>query len=340
MVGAVIVKDGKIVGEGWHQEPGEPHAEILAIRDAGERSRGAHLYVNLEPCCHFGRTPPCVHSIATAGIMRVVAACGDPNPEIDGKGFETLREAGIEVTVGLLEERAKELNRAFLCFVKSGFPYVTLKLASTLDGRIATHSGESKWITGETSRRSVHRLRAQADAVLVGVGTVLKDDPQLTVRGPGRVNQPVRIVLDPALKTPVEARLVKGADDGRTLIVVGKSVPEDRLEPLAEKGVRFIKLPTDKGWFSWAQLSRGLVAQDIIHLMIEGGGRTAAWFVRQKSVQRFEIYLAPVLLGEEGVPSMASLDIGSLVDAPSFSIVRSRRLGNDIHITADVKVST
>jgi diaminohydroxyphosphoribosylaminopyrimidine deaminase/5-amino-6-(5-phosphoribosylamino)uracil reductase len=336
MVGAVIVKDRKIIGEGWHQKPGEPHAEILAIRNAGERSRGAHLYVNLEPCGHFGRTPPCVHSIAEAGIIRVVAACSDPNPEVDGKGFEILREAGIKVTVGLLEERAKELNRAFFHFVKSGFPYVTLKLASTLDGRIATHSGESKWITGETSRRSVHRLRAQADAVLVGVGTVLKDDPQLTVRGTGSVNQPERIILDPLLGTPLEARLVRNADDGRTLIVVGKDVSENRMKPFTEKGVRFIKLTIEKGRFSWAQLSSGLVTQGVIHIMVEGGGKTAAWFIKQKCVQRFEIYLAPILLGEEGVPSMGSLDVRSLIEAPSFSISRSRRLGKDIHITADV----
>ncbi len=340
MVGAVIVKDGKIVGEGWHQEPGELHAEILAIRDAGERSRGAHLYVNLEPCCHFGRTPPCVHSIAEAGIMRVVAACADPNPEVDGKGFEILKEAGIEVTVGLLEERAEELNRAFLYFVKSGFPYVTLKLASTLDGRIATHSGESRWITGERSRRSVHRLRARADAVLVGVETVLKDDPQLTVRGAGSGNQPGRIILDPSLRTPLEARLVEKAGDGRTLIVVGNDVSESRLEPYTEKGVRLIKLPIERGRFSWDQLSRGLVTQGIIHIMVEGGGRTAAWFVKQKCVQRFELYLAAVLLGEEGVPSVGSLNVRSLTEAPSFRIVRTRRLGNDIHVTADVNVST
>jgi diaminohydroxyphosphoribosylaminopyrimidine deaminase/5-amino-6-(5-phosphoribosylamino)uracil reductase len=336
LVGAVIVKDGKTVGEGWHQKPGTPHAEILAIRNAGTRAKGAHLYVNLEPCSHFGRTPPCVDAIARAGIVRIVAGCGDPNPEVNGKGFEILRKAGLEVNVGLFEERAKELNRAFLHFVENGTPFVTLKLASTLDGRIATRSGESRWITGERSRRSVHRLRAQADAVLTGVGTVLKDDPRLTVRVSGTANQPVRIVLDPSLKTPVESNLVKGADDGRTLIVVGNGVPEHQIVPMAERGVRFIRLPVGKGWFSRAQLSEALVEQGIIHLMVEGGGRTAAWFVRQRSVQRFEIYFAPILLGEEGMPSMGSLEVGSLADAPSFSIVRSRRLGEDLHITADV----
>ncbi|TNF47329.1 bifunctional diaminohydroxyphosphoribosylaminopyrimidine deaminase/5-amino-6-(5-phosphoribosylamino)uracil reductase RibD [bacterium] len=335
MVGAVIVKDGKIVGEGWHQQPGEPHAEILAIRDAGEDSRGGHLYLNLEPCSHFGRTPPCVHSIAEAGIIRVVAACGDPNPEVDGKGFQILREEGIEVTVGLLEEKAKELNRAFLYFTKSGFPYVTLKLASTLDGRIATRRGESRWITGETSRKSVHRLRAQADAVLVGVGTVLKDDPQLNVRGKVSGNQPKRVVLDPSLKTPLKARLVEKAADGRTLIVVGKDVSENRLKPYINKGVQLIRLPVKQGHFSWTQLSRSLVTQGVIHIMVEGGGKTAAWFIKEKNTQRFEIYLAAILLGEEGVPSMGSLNVRSLAEAPSFKILRSRRLGEDIHITAD-----
>jgi len=339
LVGAVIVNNGKTVGEGWHRKPGTPHAEIIAIQQAGERSRGADLFVNLEPCSHYGRTPPCVHAIVEAGIVRVVAACGDPNPEVDGKGFKILQQAGVEVKVGLHEERAKELNRAFLHFVKSGKPYVTLKLASTLDGRIATRSGESKWITGESSRRSVHRLRSQVDAVLTGVGTVLKDDPRLTARLPGSPGQPVRVVLDPALKTPVEAKLVQEADDGRTLIVVGKDVPEERLGPLAEKGVRFVRLPSDEGGFSWTGLSGSLVDQGILHLLVEGGGRTAAWFVRENCVQRFELYLAPLLLGEEGIPSMGSLGIGSLVQAPSFSIVRSRRLGEDIHITADVNVS-
>lgn len=335
MVGAVIVKDGKTVGEGWHRKPGTPHAEILALSDAGQMSRGSDLYINLEPCSHFGRTPPCAHAIARSGIVRVVAACGDPNPEIDGKGFQILREAGINVVVGLLEERARELNRAFFHFVKRGAPYVTLKLASTLDGRIATRSGESKWITGEESRRSVHRLRAQADAVLAGVGTVLKDDPRLTVRVPGNTNQPVRIVLDPALKTPVGARLVAEAHDGRTLIVVGQNVPRERLERFSERGVGFIKLHAEKGLFPWEQLSESLVSRGLIHLMVEGGGRTAAWFVRHGCVQRFEIYLAPVLLGEEGVPSMGSLSVDALSQAPSFTIVRTRRLGVDLHVTAD-----
>jgi diaminohydroxyphosphoribosylaminopyrimidine deaminase/5-amino-6-(5-phosphoribosylamino)uracil reductase len=340
LVGAVIVKDGKAVGEGWHQKPGTPHAEILAIRNAGAGVKGAHLYVNLEPCSHFGRTPPCVDAIVRAGIIRVVAGCRDPNPEVNGKGFEILRKAGIEVNVGLFEERAKELNRAFFHFVENGTPFVTLKLASTLDGRIATRIGESRWITGERSRRSVHRLRAQADAVLTGVGTVLKDDPRLTVRVSGTANQPVRVVLDPSLKTPMESNLVKGADDGRTMIVVGNDVPEHKIGPLAERGVQFIRLPVEKGWFSRVQLSQVLVEQGIIHLMVEGGGRTAAWFVRQRSVQRFEIYFAPILLGEESIPSMGSLGVSSLADAPSFSIVRTRRLGEDLHISADVVSET
>ena len=225
MVGAVIVKNGKVVGEGWHRRAGEPHAEVLAIEKAGELARGATLYVNLEPCSHHGRTGPCTEAVIGAGIVKVVSCTEDPHHLVAGKGFRRLRENGVETVVGEGREKALELNRAFFHYVLKGTPFVTLKLASTLDGRIAASDGSSKWITGEKARAAVHKMRSASDAVLVGIGTVLADNPRLTVRSAGRSGgmefvkgrrpQPLRVVLDPTLRTPVASWLIQQAQDGK-----------------------------------------------------------------------------------------------------------------------------
>lgn len=335
MVGAVLVRGGSVVGEGWHRLPGKPHAEILAIDRAGSRTRGATLYVNLEPCSHYGRTPPCTDRIIQAGISRLVAGCRDPNPDVNGKGFEILRRAGIEVSEGLLGEESHEINRAFFYYVANALPYVTLKTALTLDGRIATSGGQSRWITGKESRKAAHRLRSRADAVLVGVGTVLADDPELTVRAVRSKVQPWRIVLDPSLKTPFTAKVVARGEDGRTMIVVDEKVAEKRAKAFNNMGIRLVKLPIANGLFSWPSLGRRLVEKGIIHLMVEGGGKTAAWFVKEDAICRIEAFIAPILVGSEGISAMGPLALEALGDAPRFDIVRCRRVGGDVRITAD-----
>lgn len=337
MVGAVVVAGGKTVGEGWHQKPGEPHAEAIALDEAGRKSRGGTLFVNLEPCDHTGRTPPCTQAIIKAGIARVFAACADPHSLVDGKGFDTLRKAGIEVNVGTLQREAEELNRAFFNFSRKGRPYVTLKLAATLDGRIAGPSGDSKWITGEKARRAVHRLRAQADAVMVGVGTVVSDDPMLTVRGVRRKIQPYRIILDPSLRTPPGSSVVKENSDGSTLLVTGDGVPAERRRVMEKRGVRLIAVPLSKGVIPWSDLADALVKMGILHVLVEGGGKTAAWLLRERAVNRVELFMAPRITGSSGVPAVGDMGVASLQESLCLSILNVRRIGGDVRITADIK---
>lgn len=337
MVGAVVVADGRIVGEGWHREPGGRHAEVLALEEAGSAARGATLFVNLEPCDHMGRTPPCTGAIIEAGIARVFAAIRDPHSLVDGRGFETLREAGIEVDTGTMAQEAEELNRAFFHFHRMETPYVTLKLASTLDGRIADPAGDSRWITGEKARKAVHRLRAEVDAVMVGVGTVLADDPMLTVRGVRRKAQPHRIVLDPALRTPSASTIVNENPHDTTLLVIGEDVPQERCRVLEEKGVSMLRLPLVKGIFPWSTIARSLTGMGVLHVLVEGGGKTAAWILKEGAVNRVELFLAPKLIGASGIPSVGDMDLTSLGSAARLSLHRVSRIGEDVRITADVK---
>jgi len=337
MVGAVVVADDRIVGEGWHRRPGEPHAEALALAEAGSAARGGALFVNLEPCDHTGRTPPCTRAIIDAGIVDVFAACLDPHSLVDGKGFDTLREACVRVTTGTLSREAEELNRAFFHFSREGTPYVTLKLASTLDGRIAAPDGDSKWITGEKARKAVHRLRAQVDAVLVGVGTVIADDPRLTARGEGRKVQPVRVVLDPTLKTSPGSIIVRENASGSTLLVIGEDVPQDRCKAFEDRGVRLIRLPVENGIIPWSTLAGSLTEMGVLHVLAEGGGRTAAWMLKEGAVNRLELFLAPRILGASGVPVVGDMGVISLKEAACLSFHRIRRVGEDVQITADVK---
>lgn len=337
MVGAVVVVDGRIVGEGWHRRPGEPHAEALALKEAGSDARGGALFVNLEPCDHTGRTPPCTQAIIDAGVAQVFAAGLDPHSLVDGKGFETLREAGVGVNTGTLGREAEELNRAFFHFSRERTPYVTLKLASTLDGRIAAPDGDSKWITGEKARKVVHRLRAEVDAVLVGVGTVISDDPRLTARGVGRKIQPVKAVLDPTLRTPQSSILVRENSAGSTLLVIGDDVPRDRCKIFEDRGVRLLRLPVEKGVIPWSTLAGSLVEMGVLHVLVEGGGRTAARMLKEGAVNRLELFLASRVLGSSGIPVVGDLGVTSLKEAAAMSFRRIRRIGEDIQITADVK---
>ncbi|RKY57306.1 MAG: bifunctional diaminohydroxyphosphoribosylaminopyrimidine deaminase/5-amino-6-(5-phosphoribosylamino)uracil reductase RibD [Candidatus Latescibacterota bacterium] len=331
MVGALVVRDGKVVGRGWHRRPGEPHAEVVALREAGDSARGATMYVTLEPCVHYGRTPPCVDRILEAGVSRVICATVDPNPLVDGRGIGKLRDAGVEVEVGVLEDEAKELNRAYFKYITTGRPFVTLKWAQTLDGRIATSSGDSRWITGEGARKHAHRLRAEADAVVVGVGTVLADDPQLTVRlTKGR--DPLRVVLDSELRTPPTAKVLSG---GRAVLATTERASPERRKVLEEAGAEVWVLPERDGRVDLEALLAKLAGEGRISVLVEGGREVLTSFLRRGMCDRIVIFLAPKLLGE-GIDALGDLGIDRISDALSLRILRTRRFGEDICLEADI----
>lgn len=331
MVGALVVEGGKVLGSGWHRRPGEPHAEVIALNEAGDSARGATMYVTLEPCAHYGRTPPCVERILEAGISRLVCATVDPNPLVDGRGIARLKEAGVEVEVGVSEEEARELNRAYFKYVTTGRPFVTLKWAQTLDGRIATRSGDSRWITGEGARRYAHRLRAEADAVVVGVGTVLSDDPQLTVRL-ARGRNPLKVVLDSRLRTPPTAKVLSG---GKVVLATTELASSESRKALEEAGARVWVLPEREGRVDIEALLVKLAGEGKISVLVEGGREVLTSFLRRGTCDRIVVLLAPKLLGE-GTDALGDLGIERISDALSLRILRMRRFGGDICLEADV----
>ncbi|NLW25443.1 MAG: bifunctional diaminohydroxyphosphoribosylaminopyrimidine deaminase/5-amino-6-(5-phosphoribosylamino)uracil reductase RibD [Clostridia bacterium] len=302
MVGAVIVKDGQIVGKGYHLKAGTFHAEIHALREAGEKAKGATMYVNLEPCSHFGRTPPCTDAIINAGISRVFVAMEDPNPLVGGRGIKKLAEAGIEVKVGLLEEEAKKLNEIFIKYITTKTPFVLLKMAMTLDGKIASRTGHSKWITGEAAREKVHYLRNYYDAVLVGVNTVFKDNPSLTCRIlAGR--DPIRIILDSRARTPVEAQVIIQDSAAPTYIVVTDRAPYDRVESLRATKARVIQVPADEqGRVSLKDLMVKLGEMEITGVLVEGGAEVAASFLEAGLVDKMLTFISPKIVGGRTAP--------------------------------------
>ncbi|MGH7252194.1 MAG: bifunctional diaminohydroxyphosphoribosylaminopyrimidine deaminase/5-amino-6-(5-phosphoribosylamino)uracil reductase RibD [Nitrospiraceae bacterium] len=308
MVGALVVSGRRIVGEGYHRKPGGPHAEVLALRSAGRRARGATLYVTLEPCHHTSkRTPPCVPTIIESGVRRVVVAMRDPNPLVSGGGVSRLRRAGIRVTVGCLREEAERLNEMYGHWMRTGLPFVIMKAAMTLDGKIAAASGESRWITGEAARRHAHRLRSQVDAVMVGIGTVLRDDPQLTVRLAARrsraprLRQPLRVVVDSTLRiSPAAHALSPGAPTapGSGVVVATTArAPRTRIERLRAKGVPVVVLPAHRGRVSLRACLTRLGRMSITSLLLEGGSELNASALRAGLVNRVLFYVAPMLLG-------------------------------------------
>ncbi len=304
-VGAVIVKEGRILGEGWHQGPGHPHAEVIALEQAGEAARGADMYVTLEPCDHYGRTPPCSLAIIRAGIARVFYATADPNPIASG-GAHRMEAAGIEVHRGLAEDEAREINRFFFHFIRTGRPYVIAKFAASLDGKIATRTGESQWITGPLARARAHELRSQVDAILVGAGTVLADDPRLTVRdatGRPASRQPLRVVLDTRGRIPMNARILQPTLPGHTLVATTASMPEARRQALAPLGVEILVLPADaQGWVSWPHLLDALGKRQITSLMVEGGSQVLGSCFQAGVVQEVWAFLAPMIIGGDQAP--------------------------------------
>lgn len=346
MVGAVLVRRGLVIGEGWHRRAGGPHAEIEALQQArrlGHEPAGATLYVTLEPCSTHGRTPPCTEALIASRIRRVVVGAADPNPRHAGRGFEFLRRAGLEVESGLLADECERLNETFNHWIVTRTPFVTLKAAMTLDGKLATVAGESKWITGERSRALGMRLRRGADAILVGVNTVLADDPSLTARpGPGEGRALAsgrlrRVILDSRARTPTKARVVTDASRHLTILVCARAAPARRVTAL-QRVVRVMAAPADRnGRVDLPWLMRALGAEDITHLLVEGGSEVAASFVEARLVQRVALFYAPMVIGGKAAPrAVGGAGARSWDEVPGLDEVQWRRLGPDLFLTARV----
>jgi diaminohydroxyphosphoribosylaminopyrimidine deaminase/5-amino-6-(5-phosphoribosylamino)uracil reductase len=343
MVGAVVVAGGRIVGQGYHRRAGGPHAEVFALRQAGRRAAGATLYVTLEPCCHTNkRTPPCAPLVEESGVRRVVVAQLDPNPLVSGRGIRRLRRAGLRVDTGCCAEEARDLNRVYSHWMKTGRPFVTLKAGMTLDGKIATASGESRWITGESARRNAHRLRSETDAVVVGVGTVLTDDPMLTARRseppPALASrQPIRIVLDSRLRISAKARVLSRLQDAHTLVATTRMAPPRKITQLRRAGVDVLVLPSRDRRVSLNHFCRQLGRIGIRTLLVEGGSTVNAAFLRSGLIDRIVLYVAPLLLGGDDAKGfLGGTAPKHLRNSVPLDAVTIRRTGHDMVIEADI----
>jgi len=339
MVGAVIVKDGTVVGKGYHKAVGEAHAEVNAIDDAKILAAGGTLYVTLEPCNHTGRTPPCTLKIIEAGIKRVVVAMKDPNPDVKGGGIDYLRLNGIEVTLGICEDEAKKLNEAFIKYVETRLPFVTLKCAATLDGRIATRTGDARWVSGEESRRYVHKIRHAVDAIMVGLNTVKVDDPSLTTRLDDMNGlDPVRIILDTNLSISEEAMVLQLDSDSDTIIITCNSVSEDKKRRIEKKGVKVIEAPVKDGLIDLASLMVHLGALEITSLLIEGGSRVNASALSAGIVDKVIFFYAPKILGgDDGIPMCMGPGPDLMKQCIPVKNINVHRFGDDIMIEGYIK---
>jgi diaminohydroxyphosphoribosylaminopyrimidine deaminase/5-amino-6-(5-phosphoribosylamino)uracil reductase len=328
MVGAVVVKNGEIVGEGYHPRAGEPHAEVFALRDAGEAARGAVMYVTLEPCRHQGRTPPCTRAIIEAGVSEVHAAMVDPDPKVAGKGIEELRSAGIMVHCPLCEDASRRLNEAYIKHRTTGMPFVILKSAMSLDGRIATRTGDSKWITNERSRAYSHRLRSRVDAILVGAATARTDDPQLTARLGRRVFRPIRVVITETGDLPDDLAMLCG--DGECLVACPPSAEAESLRKLERAGARILTLSLSGGRASMADLMRQLGEMGCPSVMIEGGGEVAASALAERVVDKVVFFYAPKIIGgREAVPAVGGEGAANVASSIKLDRITLRRFGED-----------
>ncbi len=338
-VGCVIVADGEIVGRGYHRAAGLAHAEVDALADAGERALGATAYVTLEPCNHHGRTPPCTDALLAAGIRRVVIGVEDPNPHVLGRGADRLRAAGLEVVMGVEREAADALIASWRTWVLRGLPTVVMKVGMSLDGRIATRTRASRWITGEASRRDAHHLRARADAVLVGVGTVLTDDPMLTPREvdvPGAI--PARVVLDTRLRTPLTSALVLTAHDAPVWILHAEDAPASRVQALRARGVETIAVSLDHERIGMREAMRALGARGVGEVLVEGGGSVHGSLLDAGLGDRLVAYVAMKLLGgRDAFPAIGGLGAGALSEARVLRGVRCEPMGEDLKITAEIE---
>ncbi len=330
-VGCIIEKEGRILGRGATQAGGRPHAEVVALAQAGSDARGATAHVTLEPCAHFGHTPPCAQSLIDAGIAHVSYAIDDPDPRVSGRGADMLRAAGVKVTAGVMADAARADHTGFFKRVTAGLPFVTLKIASSLDGRIAMASGESQWITAAPARAHVHGLRSLHDAVMVGSNTALADDPQLTVRGMGAVRQPVRVVVDGGLRfSAADTQLGRSVDVAPVWLLHGQNAPMAARQAWAEVGAKLIETPLQNSQLDLRAGMAALAAQGITRILCEGGGGLAAALLRAQLVDQIALYTAGLAIGGAGLPSIADLGLPKLADASRPRLIESRQIGPDL----------
>ncbi|SOC36014.1 bifunctional diaminohydroxyphosphoribosylaminopyrimidine deaminase/5-amino-6-(5-phosphoribosylamino)uracil reductase RibD [Ureibacillus acetophenoni] len=336
VVGAVLVKNGVIVGTGLHRKAGEPHAEVHAFNMAGEHAEGATLYVTLEPCSHFGKTPPCANLVVKSKVARVVVATRDPNPEVAGRGIRLIEDAGIKVDVGVLEEEALKLNERFIHNMLTSRPFVISKFAMTLDGKIATQNGHSKWISGEEARSHVHEIRNKVDAILVGIGTVIADDPQLTTRLKTYDGKnPIRVILDSQLRIPLEAKVLN-TTEAKTIIVTSTSnVDSEKVETLQNKGVTILFVEKKANRLNLEQMLDELYKLGITDILVEGGGEVNASFLREGLINKYLVYIAPkVLGGKNSKTPFLGEDLQSMDEAIELNFESYEQLGQDLYVVA------
>ncbi|MBX7115714.1 MAG: bifunctional diaminohydroxyphosphoribosylaminopyrimidine deaminase/5-amino-6-(5-phosphoribosylamino)uracil reductase RibD [Myxococcaceae bacterium] len=333
-VGAVVVLNGKVVGKGFHHRAGAAHAEVLALAQAGAKARGAELYTTLEPCNHHGKTPPCTDAILAAGIKRVVFASSDPNPLVNGKGLARLTRAGVQVVPHVLKAQADALNRPFFKFMRDGLPWVTLKAAVTLDGKLATKTGDSKWVSGEISRRHVHGLRNQVDAIIVGAGTVRLDDPQLTTRLTKGGRDAARVVLDALLSTSVKAKLVTQYSSAPTVFAATDDAPRAKEQALLQVGAQVWRLGKGRHVGLKRLLKQMAVEHGWLHVLVEGGADVHGQFLSQGLVDEVLLYVAPKLVGAEGLTWSGHLQVKKMADAMPLQVQGVERLGDDVLLRA------
>jgi len=335
LVGAVVVRRGRVIGRGRHRTFGGPHAEVNAIRNAGGDVAGGTLYVTLEPCAHHGKTPPCTDLLIRAKVRRVVVPCRDPFPKVAGAGIRKLRAAGIRVDVGVLRGPARELNAPYLKRVRTGLPYVIAKWAMTLDGRIATRTGDSKWISSPEARRYAHELRGRVDAILVGIGTVLADDPRLTCRAPGG-RSPARVVLDSAARLPLDSRLVRSARRTPVVVATSPQAPRRRLEPLAARGCQVVAFPTRRGKVSVVRVLEWLGAMQTTNVLVEGGAEVHGAFFDAGQVDEVLAFVGPQVLGA-GRPAVLNAGVAKVAGAVRLGPFTVERLGDSVLLRGRVR---
>ncbi|HSA79071.1 MAG TPA: bifunctional diaminohydroxyphosphoribosylaminopyrimidine deaminase/5-amino-6-(5-phosphoribosylamino)uracil reductase RibD [Nitrospirota bacterium] len=338
MVGAVVVKNGHIVGRGYHRKAGEPHAEAIALKKAGPAAKGATLYVTLEPCSHTNkRTPPCTPLVIRSGVKRVVMAMIDPNPRVSGGGIRTIRKSGTELVTGVLEAEAKKLNEAFIKHVTTKMPFATLKIAQTLDGKIATASGESKWITSEEAREEGHRLRDINDAILVGINTVLKDNPSLTTRIHGG-RDPIRVIVDSRLRIPLNAKVLIQKSPAKTMIATLSNVPESKIKKLQNIGAEVLTIKNAHGRVDLRDLLKKLGKKDIMSVLIEGGAEVNASALQSNIVDKIVMFIAPAIMtGKDSLCSVGGISPKTLDHAIKLHSVTSRFIGQDLMIEGYIR---
>lgn len=339
LVGAVIVKDSKIIGEGYHRRAGTPHAEIHALNAAGSHAAGAALYVSLEPCCHYGKTPPCTEAIKKAGIKRVVAAIADPDSRVSGQGFKALRAAGIETKVGVLQEAALQQNEIFFKYVEAGLPFVAMKTGMTLDGKIAAYTGDSRFVTGEESRKYVHQLRNTYDAILVGIGTVLADDPQLNTRlDTGNLRDPIRVIIDGNLDLPQNSKIALSSHKQKTILFCGLNVEESKVQKLTHLGLEIIRLPLQNNLIPLREAMEILASREITSVLAEGGAEINASLIDANLVDKIYSFIAPKIIGGRAAPTpVAGNGLPLMGQAREVVINEVNRFGKDVLIISKLK---